>query len=98
VAKTTAERIRGKCLEIAEILVAKNASYGESALHPLGIFAGGDAVANLAARIDDKLARVKHAPGAYGEDVVTDLIGYLVLLQLALEDRAARQNAKEDRP
>ena len=63
-AKTTAERIRGKCLEIAEFLVAKNASYGDSALHPLGIFASGDAVANLAARIDDKLARVRNAPGA----------------------------------
>jgi hypothetical protein len=98
VAKTTADRIRAKCAEIASLLVEKNASYGDSALRPLGIFASGDAVANLAARIDDKLARVRNAPGAYGEDVVTDLIGYLVLLQLALEDRAAQRNAKEDRP
>ena len=97
-AKTTAERIRGKCLEIAEMLVTKNASYGDSALKPLGIFASSDAVANLAARIDDKLARVRNAPGAYGEDVLMDLTGYLVLLQLALEDRAAQRNAKEDRP
>ena len=95
---TSAQRIRGKCLEIAEVLATKNASYGDSALHPLGIFASGDPVANLAARIDDKLARVRNAPGAYGEDVVMDLIGYLVLLRLALEDRAARKNAKEDRP
>ena len=67
--------------------MAKNASYGDSALHPLGIFAGGDAVANLAARIDDKLARIRNAPGAYGEDVLMDLTGYLVLLMLAQEDR-----------
>ncbi|GMV84131.1 MAG: hypothetical protein AMXMBFR7_53150 [Planctomycetota bacterium] len=84
---STAPRIRAKCAEIAEFLVAKNESYGDSALKPLGIFSDADAVDALRARIDDKLARVKYAPGAYGEDVVKDLIGYLVLLQLALEDR-----------
>lgn len=89
----TADRIRAKCGEIAAMLIAKNESYGDSALHPLGIFASGDAVTNLGARIDDKLARVKNAPNAYGEDVLKDLTGYLVLLQLALEDRA--NNAKE---
>jgi hypothetical protein len=87
------QRIRGKCLEIAEVLATKNASYGDSALHPLGIFASGDPVANLAARIDDKLARVRNAPGAFGEDEIVDLIGYLVLLLLAREDKA--QRAKE---
>ena len=90
---TSAQRIRGKCLEIAEVLATKNASYGDSALKPLGIFASGDPVANLAARIDDKLARVKHAPGAFGENEIVDLIGYLVLLLLAREDKA--QRAKE---
>jgi hypothetical protein len=83
----TTERIRAKCAEIAEFLTAKNASYGDSALHPLGVFARGDAVESLCARVDDKLARIKHAPGAYGEDTLKDLTGYLILLQLALEDR-----------
>jgi hypothetical protein len=84
---TTAQRIRAKCREVAAMLVAKNRSYGDSALHPLGIFARGDAVANLAARIDDKLARIRNAPGAFGEDAIKDLTGYLILLQLAREDR-----------
>jgi len=88
---TTETRIRARCAEIAEFLARKNASYGNSALHPIGVFANGDAVASLAARIDDKLARVRFAPGAYGEDTIKDLIGYLVLLTLALEDR---QHAK----
>ena len=83
-----AVRIRAKCTEIAKFLSAKNASYGDSALHPMGIFSKADAVDSLSARIDDKLARLKHAPAAYGEDTLKDLVGYLILLQLALEDRA----------
>jgi hypothetical protein len=83
----TDQRIRAKCHEIAEFLIGKNKSYGDSALHPISIFAQGDAIENLSARIDDKLARIRNCPGAYGEDVLKDLTGYLVLLQLALEDQ-----------
>lgn len=83
----TADRIRTKCRELSDMLVAKNASYGDSAIKPLGIFASGDPVLNLAARIDDKLARIKNDRGAFGEDPIRDLLGYLVLLQIALEDR-----------
>ena len=87
---TTEARIHARCTEIAAFLAQKNASYGDSALHPIGVFATGDAVDALSARIDDKLSRLKHAPGAYGEDTIKDLIGYLVLLTLALEDREGR--------
>jgi hypothetical protein len=85
---TTEIRIRARCAEIAEFLVEKNKSYGDSALYPVGIFAKGDAVESLSARLDDKLARLKFSPGAYGEDTIKDMIGYLVFLTLALEDRA----------
>jgi len=90
---TTETRIRARCAEIAEFLARKNSSYGDSALHPVGIFASGDAVDSLAARIDDKLSRMKYAPAAYGEDTIKDLIGYLVLLTLALEDREHAKTA-----
>ena len=92
----TATRIRAACAEVAEFLVAKNASYGDSALHPLRVFSRGDAVDSLAARIDDKLARLKFAPDAYGEDTIKDLLGYLILLRLALEDRANAHSNPED--
>ena len=89
--RDTADRIRTKCTEIADLLAAKNRAYGNSALEPLGIFGRGDAEANIAARLDDKLARVRNAPGAFGEDEVTDLIGYLVLLLLAREDKQRKE-------
>jgi hypothetical protein len=95
---TTANRIAAKCAALAEFLIAKNRSYGNSALHPVNIFSRGDPVASLCARIDDKLARVRNAPGAFGEDVVQDLLGYLVLLQLALEDQAAAAETDDDLP
>ncbi len=90
--KPTTERISTKCHEIEELLVAKNRAYGDSALNPLGIFASGDAEASICARIDDKLARVKHSPGAFGENEVTDLIGYLVLLLLVRKDKTTRED------
>lgn len=91
---TTARRIRAKCREIADMLVAKNRAYGDSALEPLNIFSRGDAEANIAARLDDKLARVRNAPGAFGENEVVDLVGYLVLLLLAREDRKTKEDKR----
>ena len=86
---TSADRIRTKCAELAKFLVAKNKSYGDSALKPVGIFARGRASDLIRVRLDDKLNRIRNAPGAFGEDVVKDLLGYLVLYQLALEDEVS---------
>ena len=83
---TTAERILQQCDRIANMLLEKNKSYGDSALKPTGIFAKGKATDLIRVRIDDKLNRIKNQPDAFGEDVVLDLIGYLVLYSLALED------------
>ena len=44
---------------VTNLLLLKNEAYGDSALNPAGIFAGGDAVHNLCCRIDDKLMRIK---------------------------------------
>lgn len=89
----TDARIRAKCREVASLLVLKNRSYGDSALNPLAVFAKGNPVENLCARIDDKLSRVKHAPGAFNENELSDLTGYLILLQLALEDQDLRKDS-----
>jgi hypothetical protein len=86
---SSVDRIRAKCSELAEFLVAKNKSYGDSALRPVGIFAHGRASDLIRVRLDDKLNRIRNAPDAFGEDVVKDLMGYLVLYQLALEDEGS---------
>ena len=70
--------------EVMNLLLEKNAAYGDSALNPVGIFSRGNAVDGLCARIDDKLMRIKSkgiTPDT--EDTVQDLIGYLILLKIA---------------
>tara|TARA_R100001510_G_C7656088_1_gene215718 strand:+ start:5246 stop:5584 length:339 start_codon:yes stop_codon:yes gene_type:complete len=86
---TTQEKIESVGNEVIDLLIQKNKSYGDSALHPANIFARGNAVENLCARIDDKLMRIKHKGiDGFKEDNVKDLIGYLILLKIALEDDA----------
>jgi hypothetical protein len=64
------------------MLVAKNKAYGNSALSPIRKFSKASSVEQILVRIDDKLSRLARGQSA-GEDVEKDLIGYLVLLQIA---------------
>ena len=69
--------------QIQEMLIAKNEKYGNSALEPLGVFSNLSAKEGLMVRIDDKLKRIKNGSlDKDDEDVVNDLIGYLVLLKI----------------
>jgi hypothetical protein len=69
--------------EIRDLLIAKNQKYGNSALEPLGVFIQLSAKEGLLVRIDDKLKRIKNGSlEKDDEDVVNDLIGYLVLLKI----------------
>jgi hypothetical protein len=74
--------IAGECVSIARMLIEKNKAYGDSALSPLRVFSRASAQEQILVRIDDKLSRLSRGAAA-GEDVVLDLIGYLVLLRIA---------------
>ena len=69
--------------KIKDLLISKNKKYGNSALEPLGVFSQLSAKQGLLIRIDDKLKRIKNGSlNQDDEDVVNDLIGYLVLLKI----------------
>jgi len=68
---------------IAEMLISKNKKYGNSALEPNRIFSKMDSIEQLYVRIDDKLSRISNQNLNDDEDVIEDLIGYLVLLKIA---------------
>jgi hypothetical protein len=68
--------------DLRQMLVAKNKAYGDSALQPLRVFSQADPVEQLKVRLDDKISRLARGKAA-GEDVETDLLGYLVLLRIA---------------
>ena len=74
------------CNQIKELLLEKNRKYGDSALTPSRIFSKADSIEQLLVRIDDKLSRIQKGAGllANDEDIIQDLIGYLVLLKIAI--------------
>ena len=82
-APTSADRIRAAVRRVEDLLLAKNESYGDTALHPLRILSKLDAYEGLAVRADDKLSRLKNAPDAFQEDALLDLAGYLILMLAA---------------
>lgn len=79
------DQIRYECDSIRDMLIDKNESYGNSALDPVRIFSDVDAAEQLRVRIDDKLSRIYRGYKYVGDDDITDLIGYLVLLKIAME-------------
>ena len=74
--------------QVAELLISKNKSYGDSALHPTRVFSKADSVEQLLVRIDDKLSRIKNGHEWPGDNDIDDLIGYLILLKIAKERNA----------
>jgi hypothetical protein len=80
-------------LEIRELLITKNLKYGNSALEPIGIFSKLDPREGLLIRIDDKLKRIKNGSlEKDDEDVINDLIGYLVLLKIQTQEERYKRN------
>lgn len=65
------------------MLIEKNRKYGDSALNPMRIFSKASTIEQLKVRLDDKLSRLRNAQDDEDEDVVSDLIGYLVLFKVA---------------
>ena len=81
----TQEKISKVCDDVKNMLLEKNRKYGDSALNPIRIFSKSDTVEQLKVRIDDKLNRFKNMQKDDTEDVINDLIGYLILLKVAEE-------------
>lgn len=72
---------------IGSLLKEKNKKYGDAALTPLRVFSKATPIEQLKVRIDDKLSRISNmgTDVMIDEDTVTDLIGYLVLLKIAIK-------------
>lgn len=83
--QTVPELIAEVCDGIRDLLLTKNRKYGNSALQPVSIFYKGETGDALKVRIDDKLSRVLNRQDDEDEDVVDDLIGYLVLYKVHLK-------------
>lgn len=77
------EKIAQVCDSLKAMLIAKNESYGNSALEPVRIFSKADNVEQIRVRIDDKLSRIAKGQAYPGDNDIDDLLGYFVLLKIA---------------
>lgn len=71
------------CNQVRDLLLEKNRKYGDSALQPVRIFSKANPMEQIKVRLDDKLSRLRSAQDDEDEDVITDLIGYLILFKVA---------------
>jgi hypothetical protein len=89
----TKDKIKKVGQEVIDLLLEKNKSYGDTANNPPKIFSKLNAVEGLCARIDDKLSRIQNRGVTdKTEDTVLDLIGYLILLKIALDKENEKNN------
>jgi len=81
------QQIANICDKVKDLLLARNLKYGDSALSPIRVLSKSSPIEQILVRIDDKLNRLKQGNGLLesDEDVVIDLIGYFVLLRVALD-------------
>jgi hypothetical protein len=79
----TQAEIVNVCSDIQKMLLEKNRKYGDSALNPSRVFSKANPEEQLKVRIDDKISRMQQQTTDDDEDVINDLIGYLVLLKVA---------------
>ena len=74
------------CDNVKQLLLQKNMKYGDSALNPIRVLSSAGPIEQILVRIDDKLNRIKQGGILTDdEDVIVDLIGYFILLKVALE-------------
>jgi len=68
--------------EIVNFLLEKNMQYGDSALEPNRIFSQANTDEQIKVRIDDKINRLIKGNDNLekDEDILKDLVGYLILL------------------
>lgn len=87
------KEILNQVKEIGTFLIEKNRKYGNSAIQPTRIFSKASDEEQIMVRLDDKLSRLQSGQCDDDEDVILDIIGYLILLRTM---RALKTSIKEE--
>lgn len=91
------EEILNQVKEIGKFLIDKNRKYGNSAIQPTRIFSKASDEEQIMVRLDDKLSRLQSGQCDDDEDVILDIIGYLILLRTirAIKAKINETNTQE---
>ena len=87
------KEILNQVKEIGTFLIEKNRKYGNSAIQPTRIVSKASDEEQIMVRLDDKLSRLQSGQCDEDEDVILDIIGYLILLRTV---RALKISIKEE--
>tara|TARA_R110002167_G_scaffold12602_8_gene53549 strand:- start:717 stop:1061 length:345 start_codon:yes stop_codon:yes gene_type:complete len=80
------DKIKQKCNEVRDLLLSKNKSYGNSVFER-GVVFDVEPIYAIKARINDKLNRLRNNDRTFSsENDLQDLTGYLILLQVMIDD------------
>lgn len=80
---TTQDLIARECDSLKALLLEKNRKYGDSAVNPVRMFSKASASEQILVRLDDKLNRFINRQDDEDEDVILDMLGYLILYRVA---------------
>ena len=81
----TQKKIIDVCEEMRDLLLYKNAKYGDSAINPKGIFYKGGSTNSILIRLDDKIGRImSNTEEKPRVNDVADIIGYCTLLLISM--------------
>lgn len=90
---SVSDYIKEYLLNVKEMLIVKNAAYGNSALEPSNICSTSDPVDMIKIRIDDKLARLRNRRNITdSEDTIKDIVGYIFLFHILRSSGYADEN------
>ena len=92
---TIQRAIIAECDALKEMLLEKNKAYGNSAMDPVRIFSKASKREQILVRLDDKLSRLARGTMSQ-EDVVQDLLGYLILLRIGDKEEKPEPLPVED--
>ena len=81
----TQQKIIDVCEEMRDLLLYKNAKYGDSAINPKGIFYKGNSTNSILIRLDDKIGRIMSNTDELPRvNDVADILGYCTLLLISM--------------
>ena len=84
---STQYQIKKEMEQVLRLLLKKNKQYGDSATKPAKIFSKLGAKESICCRIDDKIMRIGNKGiNENTLDTIDDLIGYFILLKIAIKD------------
>jgi len=78
----TQKLIADECDALKELLLEKNRKYGDAAVNPIRLFSKASAKEQILVRLDDKLNRFMNRADDEDEDVILDMLGYLILYRI----------------